>query len=114
MRWPFRSKYWRNDARISFEVIGNIESRSRGPIQSAQRRERPPRIEALGDEVAIEPAQLALGVDDLPSAQPLPDRRLEQRPVVHAGEDLVQRFPGDGFRDAGALDFHADSRAAAS
>src|SRR5579871_3891972 len=79
------------------------------PIATATASERPHHalaVEALTDEVAVQPLELAVVRDPLPPTQPLGQRRLEQRLVVDPVEDGLDRLLRERFRDAGALDLH--------
>src|SRR3954464_10372599 len=111
-RWPCCSKYFRKDARISFAVICPFY-RTSFPAALPQRLHHAVRLESLPNQVAEQPLELAVVGDRLAAAQPLVQRRFQQRRVIDVAEHVVDRglrgFPGD----PGPLDLHAHADLAA-
>ena len=110
MRWPFCSKNFRNDARISFEVMALYYYRTR--LQGSLHH--PVGFEALADQVPIQPLKLLVVGDGLAAAEAFGERCLEVRVVVDVAEDLVDGAPRGRRRDARVLDLPADAQLAAA
>src|SRR5882672_3487791 len=87
--------------------------RSGAPALRAERLHHPVRLESLADEIAEEPLELTIVGDRLPAAEPLAQRRLDQRLVVDPLEHAVDRLLRGLLGDAGALELQADADLAA-
>src|SRR5262249_38077886 len=70
-------------------------------------------LEALADQVPVQPLTLALVGDRVASAEAAGQRRFEQRVRIEIAERLVDGPLRDVLRDAGALDLQADAQLAA-
>src|SRR6188474_556428 len=106
MRWPFCSKYFRKDARMSFEVILSIVF--------PERRQHAIRLEPLSGQVSIEPAELRRIGNAFAAPQSLGERRGDQGLGIEGLEDLVGDSLGNGGRNAGLLDVPANPQLAAA
>src|SRR5688572_25222887 len=96
MRWPFRSKYLRKEARISLEVIlsivgpGSARPKGRALLLKAPKvGEDAVGVEALSAQVAEETLELAVVGDALAAAEALLERRRKQRIGVEILKGLV-------------------------
>src|SRR5262249_19720024 len=70
-------------------------------------------LEALADQIAVEFLKFPVVRDRVAAAQPLRQRRLEQRLVIDPIENVVDDAPRRGVGDPGALNLHADAQLAA-
>src|SRR4051812_24541808 len=97
-RWPFCSKYFRKDARISFAVMRSFYKRTAPRLPrlalGAERLHHQIRLEPLADQIAEQPLELAVVGDRLAPVQPLAQRSVEQRVAVERIEHVLQRLLG--------------------
>src|SRR6266508_5921807 len=82
------------------------------PPPSSQGLHDAVRFESLAGQVAIEPLKLPVVRNRLAVAQPLLQRRFEQRIVVDRIEHFVHGAFCHGLRDTGTFDLHPDAHLA--